>query len=147
MAWFRLIYYHIVYWTVGTTPEAHHYNLALTWCALNRHRNCIEHCKKYLNLEDSMHIRAIMGGSHAAMGEWEEARAAFRSIRDIWSEPSMAAALAEAEMKCGNVDEARKIVATVEASHPDLIYSVASYLDGLKSELEEAGHGLERRWP
>ena len=94
-----------------------------------------------------MHIRAIMGGSHAAMGEWEDARTAFRSIKDIWSEPSMAAALAEAEMKSGNVDEARKIVATVEASHPDLIHSVASYLDGLKSELEEAGHGLERRWP
>ena len=136
MAWFRLIYHQIVYWLVGTSPEAHHANLASAWYELNRYRNCIDHCQKFLSYEDSDHVKAMMAYCFWALGEWEKAASTYRSISKIWSVPSFALGLAEAELQCGNVDEARKIVATVEVSNPSPSYDIALSLEHLKKELE-----------
>jgi len=135
MAWLRLVYHHIVYWTAGTTPEAHHANLANSWYELNRYRNCIEHCQKYLSYEDSNHVKAMMAYCQGALGDWEQATVTYRSISKIWSVPSFALGLAEAELRCGNVHEARKIVATVELSNPNPNYDVALSLEHLNREL------------
>ena len=141
MAWLRLVYHHIVYWIVGTTPEAHHANLANCWYELNRYRNCIEHCQKYLSYEDSDHVKAVMAYCHGAIGDWDQAAGAYRSISKIWSVPSFALGLAEAELRCGNVDEARKIVATVEVSDPNPKYDVALSLEHLNRELADTATG------
>jgi hypothetical protein len=138
MAWLRLVYHHIIYWTVGTTPEEHHANLANSWYELNRYRNCIEHCQKYLGYADSDQVKAIMAYCHGALGEWEPAAAAYGSISKIWSVPSFALGLAEAELRCGNIDEARKIVTTVEVSYPSPKYDVALSLEQLNRELADA---------
>lgn len=141
MAWFGLVYHHIVYWLAGTTPEAHHANLANSWYKLNRYQNCIKHCRKYLSYEDSDHVKAMMAYCFAALGEWEESANAYRAISGIWSVPSFALGLAEAELRCGNVDEARKIVATVEVSNPSPKYDVALSLEHLNKELANFGAG------
>ena len=90
MAWFKLVYHQIVYWVVGTTPEAHHANLANAWYKLNRYRICIEHCQKYLDYEDSNQIKAMMAYCHGSLGQWGQAADAYRSIPKIWSAPSFA---------------------------------------------------------
>jgi len=135
MAWLRLFYHQIVYWVVGTTPEAHHANLANTWYELNRYRSCINN---YLNYEDSDHVKAMMAYCYGALDDWEQAAVAYRSISRIWSVPSFALGLAEAELRCGNVEEARKIVATVEVSDPNPKYEVALSLEYLKKNLLES---------
>ncbi len=144
MTWLRLIYHHIVYWTVGTTPEAHHANLASCWFELDRYRRCIEHCEKYLDYEDSTYIRGLLGSSQLLAGDWNQAADTLRSIKDLYSEPELALALAEAEMQSGNSDEARKIVATIEVSHPNHKPHVAAALEYLRKELgmAPAGEGL-----
>ncbi len=131
MAWLRLFYYQVVYWTVGTTPEAHHLNLAHSWYDLCRYESCIRHCRKYLDYKDSDYIKATMAISHGAIGEWAQAAATYRSISTLWTEPSLALGLAEAELQCGNKEEARKIVATVEVSHPNPTRDIAAALDYL----------------
>jgi tetratricopeptide (TPR) repeat protein len=135
MAWLRLVYHHITYWIVGTSPEAHHANLANSWYELNRYRNCIEHCQKYLGYDDSDHVKAMMAYCYGAVGDWENAASAYRSIAKLWSEPSFALGLAEAEHRLGNSQEARKIVATVEVSHPNPPYGLAQSLEQLNQEL------------
>jgi len=137
MAWLGLIYHHIVYWLAGTTPEAHHENMANSWYKLNRFRNCIKHCQRYLSYEDSDHVKAMMAYCFGAMGDWEQSASAYRSIAGIWSVPSFALGLAEAELRCGNVDEARKIVAIVEVSDPTPKYDVALSLERLNAELAD----------
>ena len=137
MAWFKLIYHQIVYWIVGTSPEAHHANLASAWYELNRYQNCIVHCQKFLGYEDSEQIKAMMAYCHGSLGQWEQAVDAYRSISKIWSVPSFALGLAEAELRCGNIDEARKTVATVEVSDPNPKYDVAMSLDYIKKELAD----------
>lgn len=141
MAWLRLVYHQIVYWVVGTTPEAHHANLANTWYELNRYRNCIEHCQKFLSYEDSDHVKAMMAYCLGALGDWEQAADTYRSISTIWSVPSFALGLAEAELRCGEVEEARKIVATVEVSDPNPKYDVALSIEQLNRELAEIAAG------
>ena len=141
MAWLGLIYHHVVYWVAGTTPEAHHANLANTWYKLSRYANCIEHCQKYLSYEDSDQIKAMMAYCLGALGDWEGSASAYRSISGIWDEPSFALGLAEAELRRGNADEARKIVATVEVSNPNPKYEVTMALEFLNSELAEAATG------
>ena len=136
MAWLRLFYHQIVYWLVGTTPEAHHANLANVWYELGRHRNCIEHCEKYLSYEESDYVKAMLGYSQGVLSNWEKAAAAYRSISALWSEPSFALGLAEAELRCGNVDKAREIVATVSVSHPNPRYDIEMSLEHLSKELE-----------
>ena len=71
-----------------------------------------------------------------ALGDWDKAAGTYRSISKIWSVPSFALGLAEAELQCGNVHEARKIVATVEVSDPSPSYDIALSLEHLKKELE-----------
>ena len=137
MAWLRLVYHHIVYWIVGTSPETHHANLANSWLELNRYRNCIEHCERFLSYEDSDHVKAMMGYCHGALGDWEQAAGTYRSISKIWSVPSFALGLAEAELRCGNVEEARKIVATIEVSDPNRKYDVALSLEHINRELAD----------
>jgi tetratricopeptide (TPR) repeat protein len=95
MAWLRLVYHQIVYWIVGTTPEAHHANLANSLYELNRYRSCIQQCQKFLSYEDSDHIKAMMAYCYAALGDWEKAAGTYRSIEKIWSVPSFALGLAE----------------------------------------------------
>lgn len=143
MTWLRLIYHQIVYWTVGTTPEAHHWNLAFCWSALNRHERCIEHCEEFLKYEDSTYVRGLLGLSQAAMSDWEQAAATFRSVKDIWSHPELALTLAEAEMQIGNSEEARKIVVTIEVNHPTQMPHVAGTLEHLRKELGMAPAGEE----
>lgn len=141
MAWLGLVYSHIVYWLAGTTPEAHHANLANSWLRLNRYRNCIKHCQKYLSYEDSDQVKAMLAYCHAAMGDWEQASGAYRSVSKLWTMPSFALGLAEAELRCGNIEEARKIVATVEVSDPNPNLDVASSLEYLNRELANAATG------
>ena len=136
LAWLRLIYHQIVYWLAGTTPEAHHANLASIWYELGNHRNCIEHCEKYLTYEESDYVKAMLGYSQGALSNWKKAAVAYRSISGLWSEPSFALGLAEAEFRCGNIDKAREIVATVSVSHPNPRYDVAMSLEHLTNELE-----------
>lgn len=134
MAWFRLLYHHITYWTIGSAPEAHHANLAGCWFDLNRYENCIEHCQKYLACESSDNIKSVMAYSHAALGDWEQALTVYRSIAGIWSDHSYTLGLAEAELRCGNLAEARKIIATIEVSDPN--YDVALTLERMKAEMD-----------
>lgn len=141
MAWLGLVYHHIVYWVTGTTPEAHHANLANSWYRLNRYRNCIKHCQKYLSYEDSDHVRAMMAYCLGALGDWKESASAYRSISSLWSTPSFALGLAEAELRCGNFDEARKIVATVEVCDPNPKYEIAMSLELLNRELADTATG------
>lgn len=138
MAWLRLIYHQIVYWLVGTSPEAHHANLAYVWFDLNRHRNCIDHCKKYLTYQSSDRMLVMMAYCYAALGEWAQAADAYRSLSKIWAIPQAALGLAEAEMRCGNLDEAKRIVATVESSDPSPPPEVARVLEYLHGEPGEA---------
>lgn len=135
MAWFRLVYHYIIYRTIGSTPEGHHANLANCWFELNRYERCIEHCQKYLSYEGSDNIIAVMAYCYAALGDWDKAARAYRSITEIWSEHSYALGLAEAELRCGNLVEARKVVATIEASDPT--YDVALTLERINEELDE----------
>ena len=135
MAWLKLIYYHVIYWIVGTTPEAHHANLANTWYELDRYQNCIKHCKQYLSYEDSDHVKAVMAYCHGALGNWDEAAAVYRSTSKLWSEPMFALGLAEAELRRGNADEARTIVASIEAGDPNPKHDVALSLERLHGEL------------
>ena len=80
-----------------------------------------------------------MAYCHGALADWEKAAAGYRSISKIWSEPSFALGLAEAELRCGNVDEARKIVVTVEVGSPNPTYDVALSLEHLNRELADSG--------
>ncbi len=135
MAWLRLVYYQIVYWLVGTTPEAHHSSMALAWYQVNSYRNCIKHCQRFLQHQELDQLKAVMAHCYGALGEWENAASAYRSIVELWSEPSYALGLAKAELRCGNFQEARKIIATVEVSHPCLPYALAQSLGQLNLEL------------
>lgn len=137
MAWLRLLYNHVVYWIVGRSPEAHHANLAESWFELNRYRNCIKHCKRFLSYEDYDQVKAMMAFCYAALEDWGQAAGAYRSISNILSVPSFALGLAEVELRRGNIDEARKIVVTVEVSDPNPTYDVALALEHLNRELSE----------
>ena len=135
MAWLRLVYYQIIYWLVGTTPEEHHSSMAYAWYEVNSHRNCILHCQSFLKYKEADQVKAMMASSYGAAGDWENAALAYRSITKLWSEPSFALGLAEAEVLRGNSQEARKIVATVGVSHPSPPYGLAQSLDQLNQEL------------
>ena len=75
-----------------------------------------------------------MAYSHAALGDWEQALTVYRSIAGIWSDHSYTLGLAEAELRCGNLAEARKIIATIEVSDPN--YDVALTLERMKAEMD-----------
>lgn len=77
----------------------------------------------------------MMAYCFGALGDWQKSASAYRSIPGIWSAPSFALGLAEAELRCGNLDEARTIVATVEISNPNPKYDIALSLEHLNKEL------------
>lgn len=138
MAWLRLIYHQIAYWLVGTSPESHHANLAYVWYDLNRHRNCIDQCQKYLSYQSSDQMLVMMAYCYAALEDWAQTADAYRSLSNIWAIPQAALGLAEAELRCGNLDEARRIIATVEANDPSPPDEVTRALEYLHGELSEA---------
>ena len=135
MTWLRLIYHYIVYWIVGTTPEAHHWKLAQCWYRLNRYHRCIRHCKAFLDYQESTYVKVMLSDALIAVGDFQQAAATLRSIEDLWSNPELALALADAEMQSGNADEARKIVATVEVSHPNAKSHVVAAIEELRTAL------------
>ena len=138
MTWFLLAYHHATYWLVGTSPEQHHYDLAMDWYALRRFRNCVDQCKKFLSYSDSDDIKSMMAYCYWALADWDAAVSTYRSLGNIWSEPAHALRLAEAELRCGRSDEARKIVATVEVSYPNPTSHVAIFLGYINKELDES---------
>lgn len=138
MVWIRFVYHQIIYWLVGTTPEAHHWNMAISWYDLERYSNCIYHCQEYLKYNDSDHLKVLMAHCFGLMAQWKEAASSYRSISDIWSQPVFALGLAEAELRCGNIQEARSIVTTVEVDNPKPPYELAISLEQLINELENS---------
>lgn len=140
MAWLQLLYHHLTYWLIGTSPEEHHWNLARDWYILRRFRKCIEHCNRHLNYSDSADIRSMLAYSYWSIGEWQQAVSTYRSLPGIWSCPGSALRLAEAELRCGRLDEAQKIVATVEVSHPNPKSHEAMFLRYIKKEIQDSAN-------
>ena len=133
----RLVLNEITYWMVGNSPESHHANAAYFRYQLGHHQKCIQQCNKFLNYSKSDQISSMLGYSYGAIGQWDQAALAYRCVSDLWQQPLIALGLAEAELRSGNVNEARMIVATVEVSHAPPPYNVALALDQLNSELEK----------
>lgn len=82
----------------------------------------------------------MMAYCYGALGEWTQAVATYRSISTLWTEPSLVLGLAEAELQCGNNEEARKIVAIVEVSHPNPTHDVVAALDYLNGYFADSAN-------
>lgn len=106
-----------MYWTVGSVPESHHWQLAVLYMELGKWRNSVSYCNRYLEYRESSQIRSVLGYCYGSMGMWKEAARAYRSIPDIHKEPNFALGLAEAELNSGNLASAKEIVAVVEVIH------------------------------
>ena len=131
----RLAFNEISYWVIGRTPEEHHANAAYFRYQLGHYRKCIEQCTKYLEYSQSDQVKTMLAYSQGAIGQWAQAALAYRSVSNLWEQPMVALGLAEAELRAGNEDEARKIVATVEVSHAQPPYDLAAAIERLKRDL------------
>jgi len=128
---------------VGTSPEEHHANAANILFELGHYRRCITQCNKYLGYSESDQVQAMLAYCHSVYQEWEQAALAYRSISTLWSDPRFALGLAEVEFRSGNLAEARKIVATIEASHDRLPSDVEASIEYLNSEFGRSSNVVQ----
>ena len=135
--WLRIVFNELAFWMVGLTPESYHGQAAYLWSRLDRYDKVLKHCRGYLRSSENSEIRAMLGYSLAYRGDWKAAAETYRGITDIWSAPHRVLCLAEAEMHSGNLEEAKKILVSLEVGHAQSDSALAQHVEQLKGELEE----------
>ena len=138
LAFVRLTYTTLCYWMVALTPEEYHWTKGSTWSRLRAYRLGAYHFRKLPKYSESTPARVWLGWCYGNLGMSEAAAQHLRLAYSQKPHPETALFLAQEELRLGNRDKARDLLAMIDARRHQLSDELLTEVKALEQRLVDS---------
>ena len=117
---FSIAYAELQYWLFGVTPEGYHHAKATAWEKFGNFHRTAKHWAAFLKYEEDVRARGMLAYCYTRLERWEDASTEYERVLKSWRHPSIMLGLAEAKLRLGDLEEARRITDAVESEFSPL---------------------------
>ena len=141
VAMLKVGYTELQYWFIGMTPEGYHFKQARNYDELGATRRSAHHSHEVLKYAEYSEPRARLGYYYVTLGNHADAVEHYRKAVQTWPHPSIMLALAQAELRLGNIDAA--VTWLERAENSEMKAQLQDAIAEVRSELAIANSALQ----